>query len=391
MEGCSPIREEDNNMPDVADDVIQGLYEASTGIVPWGQVLTRWHEAAQPVFAVQLLALDATSGRMQFSDASIQSPAQALLEHERQWHQSSPHIPHLLSLPVGELMHSAERFPPERYADHPFYRDYWARHGIRSIVAAKVAQDSHKVWLVAASRRTSHPPFTATDLLLMQRFVSHLAAGFRLAAQLRPARTAALVGQSLLQGSARPMLMLDEQRRVVGTNPAGEQWLARSQQLRVLHGQVTGVDSAATHELERAMRHVGLGPAARGSGSAANQRTALRLGTADGPPLLCSLWNLCPQDSLVSPDGSGVALLTVHADHELEELDTQWLGPMFNLTPAEVAVATQLMRGLEAKQIARVHHRSLHTVRSQMRSLLQKTGSRRQADLVRVLMRASQL
>ena len=64
---------------------------------------------------------------------------------------------------------------------------------------------------------------------------------------------------------------------------------------------------------------------------------------------------------------------------------------MFNLTPAEVAVATQLMRGLEAKQIARVHHRSLHTVRSQMRSLLQKTGSRRQADLVRVLMRASQL
>lgn len=378
-------------MPDVADDVIQGLYEASAGVVPWGQALTCWHEAAQPVFAVQLLALDATSGRLHFTDASAQSPAQALLEHERQWHQASPHIPHLLSLPVGELMHSAERFPPERYADHPFYRDYWARHGIRSVVAAKVAQDAHQAWLVAVSRSTEHPPFTATDLLQMQRFVGHLAAGFRLAAQLRPARTAALVGQSLLQGSARPMLMLDEQRRVIDANPAGAQWLAHSRALRQVGGQLCGLDSLATLELERALRHVGLGSAARTATAAANQRTALRLDAPDGPPLLCSLWNLCPQDSLVSPTGSGLALLTVHADRELEDVDTQWLGPMFNLTPAEVAVATQLMRGLEAKQIARAHHRSLHTVRSQMRSLLHKTGSRRQADLVRVLMRASQL
>ena len=60
--------------------------------------------------------------------------------------------------------------------------------------------------------------------------------------------------------------------------------------------------------------------AARTATAAANQRTALRLDAPDGPPLLCSLWNLCPQDSLVSPTGSGLALLTVHADRELEDL-----------------------------------------------------------------------
>jgi DNA-binding CsgD family transcriptional regulator len=65
------------------------------------------------------------------------------------------------------------------------------------------------------------------------------------------------------------------------------------------------------------------------------------------------------------------------------------LKSLFGLTPAEVRVALAIMAGAGAKEVARAHGVSFHTVRHQMQSLLEKTGASRQSELVAMLMRAA--
>nr|WP_315400563.1 hypothetical protein [uncultured Duganella sp.] len=62
-------------------------------------------------------------------------------------------------------------------------------------------------------------------------------------------------------------------------------------------------------------------------------------------------------------------------------------GELFGLSGAEKRLAAALVGGASLEKIADMHCVSLHTVRTQVRSLLSKTGFARQIDLVRVLSR----
>jgi DNA-binding CsgD family transcriptional regulator len=65
---------------------------------------------------------------------------------------------------------------------------------------------------------------------------------------------------------------------------------------------------------------------------------------------------------------------------------TRALAARFGLTLREAEVALALAGGATAGEIARAAGVSVHTVRNQIKSALAKTGSRRQADLVRMMM-----
>jgi DNA-binding CsgD family transcriptional regulator len=59
----------------------------------------------------------------------------------------------------------------------------------------------------------------------------------------------------------------------------------------------------------------------------------------------------------------------------------------FELTPAEADLAADLLAGLSVREIAANSGRSIATVRTHLASLLGKTGTARQSELVRLLMR----
>lgn len=62
------------------------------------------------------------------------------------------------------------------------------------------------------------------------------------------------------------------------------------------------------------------------------------------------------------------------------------LARRFALTGAEADVLNELSSGASAKEIAERRQVQVSPVRTQIRGLLEKTGSRRQADLVRLLL-----
>jgi DNA-binding CsgD family transcriptional regulator len=59
----------------------------------------------------------------------------------------------------------------------------------------------------------------------------------------------------------------------------------------------------------------------------------------------------------------------------------------FGLTTAEAGLTTDLMRGLSVAEVAASSGRSIATVRTHLASVLAKTGTARQSELVRLLSR----
>jgi DNA-binding CsgD family transcriptional regulator len=66
----------------------------------------------------------------------------------------------------------------------------------------------------------------------------------------------------------------------------------------------------------------------------------------------------------------------------------QLLRQLHQLTPAEAAVAACLIDGMSVKEIADARGITTNTLRTQLKSIFQKTGARSQADLMRLLLGA---
>jgi DNA-binding CsgD family transcriptional regulator len=82
----------------------------------------------------------------------------------------------------------------------------------------------------------------------------------------------------------------------------------------------------------------------------------------------------------------GTAAIMVLSETRHSVPDAALVHSLFDLTPAELAVAQAIAAGQSPAQIAQSTGRSLSTIRNQLRSVMSKTGSGRQAELA-ILMR----
>jgi DNA-binding CsgD family transcriptional regulator len=178
----------------------------------------------------------------------------------------------------------------------------------------------------------------------------------------------------MLEACPYAALACDERARLIACNGSASALLRDG--LSVVGGRVTICDGLVHKRFLRLLNaHADAQPAAllvpRPSGRPSLQmlltETAAAAGRAadDG---VQRLWKV------VISDPSNIAPATVQA-----------FASLYGLTPAEVRLAQQLLLGATLQEAACRAQVKISTVRSQLNTLLRKTGTRRQAELVRVL------
>ena len=83
-----------------------------------------------------------------------------------------------------------------------------------------------------------------------------------------------------------------------------------------------------------------------------------------------------------------VAIVLMHDDEELFSPEIQTLEDMFDLTSAEARVVAHLCAGLTLEQSSKQLGVAITTARTHLGRALEKTGTHRQADLVRLVLRS---
>jgi DNA-binding CsgD family transcriptional regulator len=142
-------------------------------------------------------------------------------------------------------------------------------------------------------------------------------------------------------------------------------------------GGIAISDSARNAELHEALQSAG-------RGLWGTRRLSIAIaGSGEHPPLIVHLLPVRGQAQDIFSGGQ--VLMVVSAIARKPAPQPELLYALFDLSPAEARLAAALTSGVTLAEIAARNAVSISTLRSQLRSILAKTGARRQAELMQLL------
>lgn len=261
------------------------------------------------------------------------------------------------------------------------YRQYLEPRGIHELVRLDILADAYRSQSIALARPWASGPFTSDELAFARALMPHLQRVANLHAHIEGTTSIAQSAIDALDETQAPLLLLDASGRVVHGSAEAERLLHEADGLSAgCHGL-----RAATPALSARLQAV----LARAAGSSRGPGVsgALHLRRQSGKPDLV-LVAIPAGPRSFGPD-IGRASVVVQITDPLARAapDPVILADAFDLTPSEALLATDLLCGLSVAEAAVKRKRSVATVRTHLASLLAKTGTARQSDLVRLLSR----
>lgn len=372
------------------EHALSGLHAAACGRLDWPSALGAVARVLD-LWVVQVLGVDKRNGQLMFSSHGGQAPPQTSLDYFRHYNTIDPRIPLGMATPVEAWMHCHEHLDEAFVAASPFYQDFLLPHGGRYVSATKLIDDTELQFILAFMRGRGSAPIGADELPLLARFKHHFTEAFRSLLHVRDQQAELTMARELLGPFETPMLLVDELGSLWHRNAAAERLLAAGDRVAEQGGYLVCRHRPAQRALAEALHALQLAmpPAAAGLPGEAPRRRALTLSATGQPRLLAFVSAVHPQLAMGAFGRAPRALVILHdADDAARRsgLDALVVGECFGLTPAESQVAVQLAGGRAPKEIAQASGCAITTVRSHLARVMEKTGARRQAELVQLLL-----
>lgn len=190
--------------------------------------------------------------------------------------------------------------------------------------------------------------------------------------------------EAAYENSHMGVILLNAQASVVYLNPKAEELLRRHPEIG-LKSKRLSLDGAEVDARVQAMISEAINTA-NGTGRYIGASLPLSVSRATGPMKI----QVSPVHSRVKMDilnpTAGHALVHLSDPRIATSLSSPMLAAYFNLTRSEASVLAQLCMGMTLEEIADARVRSIHTIRSQTKSVMRKLGVQKHADLVRVVL-----
>lgn len=234
---------------------------------------------------------------------------------------------------------------------------------------------------ISMARPASLEEYGNVEIEQCRRLMPHLQRAALVAQSVENSRLALNAFSEVWEQSARGILLLDRGGRILFANRASRAMAQPGKGLRLRREHIEAVDSDDNATLQRLIA----GATGRLNQVDAARGGVLRLASASGRPgLSVAVSAIGGETSWASIVPAAFVLVTdpsaqpVPPDEMVREL--------FGLTSAEMRVAARLAAGDSPEHVARALGVSITTVRWHLASLYRKTGTGRQAELVRRLL-----
>ncbi|MBY4949592.1 helix-turn-helix transcriptional regulator [Cupriavidus respiraculi] len=216
----------------------------------------------------------------------------------------------------------------------------------------------------------------------LSRVLPHWARAARLQHRHFELSCLASLGLASLDALDFGVMVLQADRRVRYTNRWAESLLQSDARLSMDDGMLTAQDAPLNAALERLLERALRPQGPEASGHAAGSWMHVTSGGQAVPLIVMPLTSRQPvEGSWPLP----YAMLLMGNSASRSVLDAAVLATLFGLSRKEGIIAARLAAGETVAEIAARECLSPHTVRVQLRDILRKTGTHRQAELVRLL------
>ncbi|TVP54343.1 MAG: hypothetical protein EA349_11685 [Halomonadaceae bacterium] len=302
-----------------------------------------------------------------------------------------PWRPELKQKLPGRLYNTHSDFSCDQQAFYrsEFFND-WARHlDIEHGLCGTVFQDSHYAVQLLVQRTGGQGAFDLGITQRINQLIPHVRQALQLSRQITREQTRQGLALRVSEQSFMPYLLVDGHGSLSYACPRAREILTR---LPGVELTAQGLQFQCRHQQRRfclSLQSVLKGPVAGQSADSSltliNGALPVRLlvAPAEAPTAASTCRELWPS--------SAVATVFIQDSAEQLWVDECRLSQLFGLTPAEARVAAGVAMGQELRTLADLGGQSLHTLRTQLKVAMRKTGVCRQAELAVLVLRSAAL
>jgi DNA-binding CsgD family transcriptional regulator len=358
-------------MKRTADEAIAALYTAAVDPNQWDSALDALTTLAD-ARAANCFVHDALTGSFLEYRFTGYGPnwAQAYAGH---YHSLDLARGVLLAQPVGRMYPMHRYVPDSAVQRSEYYQDFYMREGLRYSCGGTLLEGDQRL-ILAVHRPVGHLPYEEAIVGELQRVLNHLPSVFRV--RNLAARTAdhALISSAALDALPRAAIIVDAGLNVHYLNRAADAVLRTSTALNVKTNRLTLDGQQLAQQLARRVKCACLKVPEI-------EVTPLYVhGESDGPTIEISVVPLKPQLVAGFVRTQPLAMVLLRQPFHNAGWPHSATRP-FALSRAEMAVAAAIAGGLTPGEYAARRGVKISTVRSQIKSILEKTGTRRITDI----------
>lgn len=280
----------------------------------------------------------------------------------------------------GTARYAHRAVPDAEFERTEFCNDYFHPHGMHYSIGIKVPLAGQAPAYLACMRKKREGGFGDAEGTALEILMPHLQRALMLHLQMGRMEAKAEGMGEALDVFGHAVFGVNGEGRVMAANRAAEEIVRKGDGLRIMAGRLEAEDAGEDSHLQAMLgwRDGGVGAAARMSA-----RRSMRLSRRLSPPLSVVLVPL-PSGQLTDL-GRMEALVVASDPGGRMGSRAEVLRELYRLTPTEARMADLIAQGNEVREAALVMRTTLETARFHMKRVLTKTGARRQAELVRLV------
>lgn len=362
-------------------DIIENVYSAALDGGQWPTALTAIADLLGGVDTTLEVHREA-GARPLFFAAGSRLPPSSVDDYLSHYAQICPRIPYLTTLATGSVGHD-HAFLSERQMDQDeFYADFLGPEDLRYFAAGTLMNRPGMLGGVYVHRSPRQGPADEATLSLLKHLVPHLARALRLHFHLKMQSAREVGFLALIDRLPQAVVTLDDRSEIQFANEPAAAILKKADGVE-LHGRrLRLADAAANGRMTKALNDLfkgDLGAESLTDGQIVARRPSGR------PPYVLAMYRLSAFRTVYENMAGPTAAIFIYDSAAAVRPRAPLLAQAFSLTRREAELAVALLQGRSLRERAEARGVKISTERSHLKSLMHKTGTRRQAELVRLL------
>ncbi|MBZ9662191.1 LuxR C-terminal-related transcriptional regulator [Mesorhizobium sp. ESP-6-4] len=363
---------------EVLYSIIGEIYDCVLNPEGWTGVMTRVTEAVDAAYTTVALASTADNqGR--FAAQSAWDPVQMRALQEDYDFDEIPGLKAAvvgdIDTPVATLSHMSEA----ELQQTPFFQNWAGPQGLREACITKFVHTPDRIGLMGCTTRANRGIITVEEQRFLALLSPHLRRASLIGDLLDQTRITANFYREALDHLAVPIVFAGADGAILHANGAADRMFSGQGPILSRKGLLQPQNPVVARALAEA-----LASAAGADASLGSRGIGLPVSAPGQPPAVAYVLPLTEGTARAAfrPACAAVFVSTTTSSSPLPEAV---LTTLFDLTPAEARVLLRIGSGLPASRSASLLGISENTLKTHLNRIFAKTGTRRQADLVKLI------
>ena len=307
----------------------------------------------------------------------------AVAAYESVWGAKDHSARGLVRLPVGKATATNFHYSDKTWARIEYVREFSIPHGTFHQLGVGLHRDSKHFQCFGCARAGSAGRYSIAQAQALELLAPHIQRALFLRRKLVCLNEERTLMARVLDQIQAGIVMLDQDARIVFANKTAEALLSEGAAIGASGGRILLKHQYRDAQLLQLIHETietgtGKGTSAGGCTVLSDHERGERI-IADVMPFSSS------QKTLDFTSSQVCSLVFLRRAGEPVGPSLDQLRVQYGLTPAEARLAHALVQGHRPLEFAKTHGISKHTVRTQLRSVLAKTDTHRQVELVSLL------